>query len=94
MSTAIYASPDECLRPILWQELCRIDGQMGTPWILVGDFNYIKSLAETTSLSSYTMRRFCQFANWINEMQLIDLSYISAPFAWARGRDSRTRIYS
>lgn len=56
---AIYASPNDQLRPLLWQELGRIGSHISLLWFLAGNFNSIRSLFETISVSSYTMQRFC-----------------------------------
>jgi hypothetical protein len=44
--TAIYASPNEDNRRIMWDDLKQIANSTQEPWLLAGDFNDIASVNE------------------------------------------------
>lgn len=48
--SAIYASPMYSARCILWDHLISIRSNIPGPWLLLGDFNEIKSLREEGSV--------------------------------------------
>lgn len=72
---AVYGSPNDQMKSLLWQELNRISETTTSPWLLEGNFNPIKSPVETTSVSKYSLQKCYQFVSWINELQLVDLSF-------------------
>lgn len=77
-----------------WLKLENFIVSITTYWLMVGHFNSIIALSETTSVSNFTFKRFAQFASWINKMGLIDLGFSSTPFIWSRGLTAIIRISS
>lgn len=48
--TAVYGSPKDHLRHKLFSGLSPLHVSLNTPWLLLGDFNCVLALDETTSV--------------------------------------------
>lgn len=89
--SAIYASPDSSLRRDLWRELENLKSSYRGPWLLAGDFNETANMSERNGNESSEMQRRCQeFANWIENNDLIDLGCSGPDHTWFRGLSSST----
>ncbi|XP_057246683.1 uncharacterized protein LOC130589440 [Beta vulgaris subsp. vulgaris] len=89
--SAIYASPDTVLRRQLWEELEKIKNSYSGPWLLAGDFNETISMNERNGVGGSEMERRCRnFANWIDNVNLIDLGAAGPQHTWFRGSSPDT----
>ncbi|XP_074303688.1 uncharacterized protein LOC141638174 [Silene latifolia] len=89
--TAVYASPDPSNRRELWAELENFASNNNIPWMIAGDFNETRSLAERHGGDSNMARRCENFNNWIENCDLIELAFMGASHTWARGNTMETR---
>lgn len=62
----------------------------GTPWLLLGDFNCVMTLEETTSVCSDTTAKCGSFRDSVNVHELLDLGFIGCKFTWYRGHSIDT----
>ncbi|KAI9075963.1 hypothetical protein K1719_042085 [Acacia pycnantha] len=80
--TAIYANPNEHRRSRIWPLLKGIADVMEEPWILIGDFNEIKSPLEQKGGGRINEARCNKFNTWIQECRLIDIDANGPFFTW------------
>eukprot|EP00253_Pinus_taeda_P010243 PITA_10243 len=64
------------------------------PWILVGDFNMIKSLTEKKGGTRTLGRDSIAFQNFINNMRLVDAETINGTFTWNNKRGGASQVTS
>ncbi|XP_042032314.1 uncharacterized protein LOC121779027 [Salvia splendens] len=90
-ATAMYISTvyGKCTRPgrySLWNKMREIAGEMdGSPWLIGGDFNTLISEIERQGGSHNRYREMLDFAEAIEDCQLLDPGFDSLKYTWARG---------
>ncbi|KAK9689271.1 hypothetical protein RND81_09G048000 [Saponaria officinalis] len=89
--SAVYASPNPSNRVALWSELERFARNNNHPWLVAGDFNETRSLAERHGGDQNMARRCDIFNNWIENCELIELEFSGPSHTWARGNSEETR---
>lgn len=80
--TAIYASPREKERRLLWEDLTRIASTNDLPWMLAGDFNDIKSADEQKGGALVNERKCKVFLDNISRCELLDIGTEGPKFTW------------
>jgi hypothetical protein len=80
--TAIYASPTEDNRSLLWNDLKDIANNMSGAWMLAGDFNDIKCAEEKRRGASVSLRKCSKFHERIDDCRLIDMEASGPKFTW------------
>ncbi|KAI9122178.1 hypothetical protein K1719_006867 [Acacia pycnantha] len=80
--TAIYASPTEQRRHILWELLYELACVTADPWVLIGDFNEIKTPLEQKGGGRINETRCRRFNDWIEDCRLIDMGAQGPLFTW------------
>ncbi|KAI9107061.1 hypothetical protein K1719_022589 [Acacia pycnantha] len=80
--TAIYAVPSPSCKLLLWQELMSLSSSVSAPWVVLGDFNDILSVAERVGGSGINRQRISQFQERINDCHLSDLGFVGPKFTW------------
>ncbi|KAI9128591.1 hypothetical protein K1719_000074 [Acacia pycnantha] len=80
--TAIYAQPNEQRRERIWEMLQGLAGEIGEPWMLVGDFNEIRSPTEQRGGGRINEVRCNKFNQWIEDCNLIDMEASGPFFTW------------
>ncbi|KAL4386393.1 hypothetical protein GQ457_09G029360 [Hibiscus cannabinus] len=83
--TAVYASPHNCFRRHIWEQLMELDPGEAVPWIIRGDFNAIAHSDERRWGSSSVSGVIRLFAEFICSSGLIDLGFTGPAFMWNRG---------
>jgi len=78
--TALYASPQEAERRICWQKLSSVAANTNQPWLIAGDFNKTRSMAERLNCGDDLIRCCDSFNRWIENNSFIDLGYSGPPF--------------
>ncbi|KAI9093159.1 hypothetical protein K1719_027173 [Acacia pycnantha] len=80
--SAIYASPTEHRWRELWELLSGLAKDIVVPWLLVGDFNEIKTPLEQAGGGRVNETRCRYFNNWIQDCQLIDVGAKGPFYTW------------
>ncbi|XP_061339245.1 uncharacterized protein LOC133285942 [Gastrolobium bilobum] len=80
--TAVYVSPHEGKRRILWEELKHIGRTMEEPWLLSGDFNEITYAEEKRGGGIVDYSRCNQFTNVLDACGVLDLGGGGNRFTW------------
>ncbi|KAL7247368.1 hypothetical protein ACSBR2_002308 [Camellia fascicularis] len=91
--SAIYASPNICLRDELWNDLSALAQHTQDPWLVAGDFNDYSSAADKRSFSSATSQNLSQsqrksqkFSDRISSCNLMDLGCVGPRLTWTNNR--------
>lgn len=89
--SAVYASRDSNLRRELWRELESVKQRYDGPWLAAGDFNDTICMNERNGVGGSEMQRRCrEFANWVENNELIDLGCSGPAHTWFRGNSADT----
>ncbi|XP_058741035.1 uncharacterized protein LOC131613378 [Vicia villosa] len=80
--TAVYASPYEQKRKLMWDALKIIASTDISPWIVAGDFNDIASANEKRGGSQVLSRKCNIFRSNMEECNLHDLGSSGPKFTW------------
>ncbi|XP_058775103.1 uncharacterized protein LOC131649355 [Vicia villosa] len=80
--TAIYASPQECLKKLLWDELKSLASNINVPWMVAGDFNDIAHISEKRGGVLAATNRCGLFRKRMNDCMLSDLESHGPKFTW------------
>ncbi|KAI9127269.1 hypothetical protein K1719_001828 [Acacia pycnantha] len=80
--TAVYAHPNEQRRNRIWDILHRLACEIEEPWMLVGDFNEIRSPLEQKGGGRINEVRCNKFNQWIEDCNFIDVEASGPLFTW------------
>ncbi|KAI9086787.1 hypothetical protein K1719_031381 [Acacia pycnantha] len=80
--TTVYAQPNEQRRKRIWELLQGLAGEIVEPWMLVGDFNEIRTPMEQRGGGRINEVRCNKFNQWIEDCNLIDVEASSPFFTW------------
>ncbi|XP_076934499.1 uncharacterized protein LOC143600808 [Bidens hawaiensis] len=79
----IYAHNSYLLRRQLWQNLLIHNNFVNNqPWIVMGDFNTIMNLDESTSCASSRDISMVEFKDCIQELEILDLKFTGLQYTW------------
>jgi hypothetical protein len=78
--TAVYASPSEENRRVLWEDFKIIADSMNSRWMLAGDFNDIACSEEKRGGAVTSIRRCNIFKERINACHLLDLGAVGSKY--------------
>ncbi|CAN0898705.1 hypothetical protein LINGRAHAP2_LOCUS19863 [Linum grandiflorum] len=84
-STAIYGSPTESLRRVLWSGLGTLASGIDGPWLIGGDFNAILGPSDKLGGTPFRLSRCREFQDCINICGLMDGGFTSPRFTWTNG---------
>ncbi|XP_058766533.1 uncharacterized protein LOC131640142 [Vicia villosa] len=80
--TAIYASPNDTKRRLIWDQLKNMASNIHLPWLLAGDFNNIAFASEKKGGAQAYSRKCKVFRNNIEECSLMDLGACGPAYTW------------
>lgn len=86
----IYGHPETSLRHHLWEQLERIATTRQGPWLVMGDFNEIRSNDEKDGGPKRPERSFIDFRRMIATCDFHDLKAIGNKFSWVGKRKTHT----
>ncbi|XP_019160774.1 PREDICTED: uncharacterized protein LOC109157330 [Ipomoea nil] len=84
----VYGSPTHQLRKRLWRDLRQCNRAISGPWLVARDFNSVVYQEETLNYTSFSTQRSADFASWIQEEGLIDLSFTGPKLTWVKDGSS------
>jgi len=73
--SAVYGSPQEHTRYEMWSTLEEFAHHNDQPWLLAGDYNDTRLMAECRNCSEDLNRRCANFHHWIENNGFIDLEF-------------------
>jgi hypothetical protein len=81
--SAIYASPTYTARIELWTHLQNLRNNIFIPWLMIGDFNEVKSIVEVSGCS-FNYSRANIFRDMSTHCNMMDLDTEGGIFTWRR----------
>ncbi|XP_071685441.1 uncharacterized protein [Lolium perenne] len=85
--TAVYGPQEDSDKIIFLQELRRIKTMVLPEWIILGDFNLIKSVDEKSN-SNINIRMMGRFRRTIDELELKEIHLNGRRFTWSNEREN------
>ncbi|XP_061366923.1 uncharacterized protein LOC133310054 [Gastrolobium bilobum] len=82
LCTAVYASPRDVERHVMWDDISHISNSINVPWIMLGDFNDIRSSNEKKGGSFPDSARCSRFSDFLNSFHVEDLNTFGPYFTW------------
>ncbi|XP_074289374.1 uncharacterized protein LOC141614528 [Silene latifolia] len=89
----VYGSNDADHRERLWVELKGVASKV-TNWILMGDWNIVRSMEERIGPNPPSVRDMLAFNQCILECQLEDLHSLGCEYTWTNKQEAVTRVWS
>ncbi|XP_019179571.1 PREDICTED: uncharacterized protein LOC109174786 [Ipomoea nil] len=83
--TGFYGHPDRFHRHETWDLLRQLHDQYTLPWLVVGDFNDIASLAEKKGIHTHPELLIEGFNDALGDCHQNDLGMVGGRFTWERG---------
>ncbi|KAK3221972.1 hypothetical protein Dsin_008997 [Dipteronia sinensis] len=82
----VYGSNDDKLRKALWQSMC--SSQNGSPWIVLGDFNVLRSVANSIGGCPRISSAMEEFNDCLQSSELDDLRFSGLLHTWCNKRSN------
>nr|XP_033514585.1 uncharacterized protein LOC117279202 [Nicotiana tomentosiformis] len=93
MMTIVYAFNTKEDRRSLWSYLDVVSRSMGSPWIVMGDFNSVLHIEDGVGGNFITMAEIAEFHQCIEECALVELPTSGSRYTW-NDRHGDSRILS
>ncbi|XP_019197363.1 PREDICTED: uncharacterized protein LOC109191234 [Ipomoea nil] len=90
--TGFYGESDRSRRHVTWDLLRQLKVESQAPWVVVGDFNDITSLAEKRGLHSHPSALIEGFNDVLEDCGLADLGMLGGRFTWVKGRGTESWV--
>ena len=90
--TGFYGEPDTSKRWESWQILKHLHETSSLPWLAIGDFNEITSMAEKEGGSNRTRQQMKYFVDTINCCGLKEVSFTGPLFTWLYLKEDGSQI--
>ncbi|WCJ39636.1 RNA binding RNA-directed DNA polymerase [Euphorbia peplus] len=90
----VYVRPQMRFKRLFMSDMVHLKNSIVDPWVMVGDFNCIKSLDEKQGGSMKILNRCQFFVDWINDMEVIDLGFQGPIFTWRFLKTRKRVVYS
>ena len=89
--SAVYANPVPSVHRELWHFLKNRRSRIDKPWLILGDFNEVLLPSEVRG-GVFIQSRASEFAEVVDDCQLIDLGAYGGKYTWSRYNQGSTRI--
>ncbi|XP_071902764.1 uncharacterized protein [Coffea arabica] len=88
----VYVSTDENTRKVQWKMIEQKKREWGEHWVLVGDFNDIRSGEEKWGGRRRHESSFKEFNRFIKENELVDLGFEGKPWTWCNQWEGEGKV--
>ncbi|XP_058108842.1 uncharacterized protein LOC131251865 [Magnolia sinica] len=88
----VYAKCSKILRRKLWEDLVTISRNGTGLWVVGGDFNAVAAAEERRGNGSADMDSMANFAEAIQQANLLDTGFTSNNFTWSNNRAVNARV--
>ena len=90
--TCIYGPPDTLNKLAFWDSLTIMGEDFASPWLCIGDFNFVIDQSEKLGDRLVASSSHCSFRNFIDQLGLVDLGFVGNPFSWCNNRQGTATI--
>jgi endonuclease/exonuclease/phosphatase family metal-dependent hydrolase len=89
MVTNVYGPTAYVEKMNFIEEIRQVGVMIDKPWIIVGDFNLIRSTNESTG-QNHSLTHIFEFNHLINDLQLHEINTAQRTFTWSSKRRTST----
>ena len=90
--SAIYASPRNEERCVLWSNLCKVADLHNKPWIMAGDFNEPLVQEDKFGGRGVSVNRSLAFKDCLDFCNMVDMGFTGPRYTWTNKRDINNLI--
>ncbi|CAN1125969.1 LINE-1 reverse transcriptase homolog [Linum perenne] len=84
--SGVYDSPRCIVRTVLWDHIRELHQRTRGPWLLCGDFNSIRTMADKVGGAAFNSARCREFNQCADDCQLLDINFTGPRFTWFHGQ--------
>jgi hypothetical protein len=84
--SCLYGPPEKKNKAAFWDSLTAAGEDFDSPWLSIGDFNFVLDQSEKLGGSPVASSSHCPFRNLIDHHGLIDLGFVGNPYTWCNNR--------
>ena len=88
----IYGPPDKRDKLAFWDSLSSVGDGFVSPWLCIGDLNYVLNQSEKLGGRLVASSSHCPFKQFIDHFGLVDLGFVGNPFTWSNNRQGVASI--
>ena len=82
----IYGPPEKKNKAAFWDSLTAAGEDFVSPWLSIGDFNFVLDQFEKLGGYPVASSSHCPFKNLIDHHGLVDLGFVGNPYTWFNNR--------
>ena len=90
--SAVYASPREVERNILWENLIKVAELHNKPWVIAGDFNEPLLDEDKFGGRPVSIHRSLLFKDCLDKCNMVDLGFSGPRYTWTNRRELNNLI--
>jgi hypothetical protein len=90
--SCIYGPPDTLNKPAFWDSLTVMGEDFVSPWLCIGDLNFVMDQTEKLGGRPVASSSHCPFRNFIDHLGLVDLGFVGNSFTWCNNRQGIATI--
>ncbi|KAL8476214.1 hypothetical protein ACS0TY_028757 [Phlomoides rotata] len=90
--TGYYGFPERCRRKHSWDLLRQLSRSSSLPWLCVGDYNDLLTVADKKGRHDHPNWLFQGFRSVVSDVGLFDLPLIGHSFTWIRSRGKENEV--
>ena len=90
--TAVYASPRNVERQILWNSLMKVADLQNMSWVIVGDYNEPLLGEDKSGGREFSVSRSLLFKDCLNKCNMINIGFSGPCFTWTNKREVQALI--
>ncbi|XP_059450878.1 uncharacterized protein LOC132181647 [Corylus avellana] len=84
--SCIYGPPEKKNKLAFWDSLTAAGEAFVSPWLCIGDFNFVLDQSENLGGRPVASSSHCPFRNFIDQHGMVDLGFVGNPFTWCNNR--------
>jgi hypothetical protein len=90
--SCIYGPPGLRDKPAFWDSITTISDNFVSPWMCIGDLNFVLNQSEKQGGRLVASSSSCPFKKFIDHSGLVDLGFAGNPFTWCNQRQGHANI--
>ncbi|XP_059430102.1 uncharacterized protein LOC132163748 [Corylus avellana] len=84
--SCIYGPSEKKNKLAFWDSLTAAGEAFVSPWLCIGDFNFVLDQSEKLGGRPVASSSHCPFRNFIDQHGMVDLGFVGNPFTWCNNR--------
>ena len=84
---AVYTSPRNAERQVLWKNLMSVAELHNMPWVIAGDFNEPLLSEDKFGGRAVSVNRSLLFKECLDKCNMLDIGFVGPRFTWTNRRE-------